>query len=45
MDVPLMATYHPAALLRSPALKRPVWDDVRELRGFLDSNGLPRREG
>jgi DNA polymerase len=45
MDVPLMATYHPAALLRSPALKRPVWDDVRGLRAFLDEHGLPRRDG
>ncbi len=45
MDVPLMATYHPAALLRSPALKRPVWDDVRELRCFLDEHGLPREDG
>lgn len=44
MGVPLMATYHPAALLRSPALKRPVWDDVRELRRFAEENGLPRRE-
>ena len=44
MEVPLMATYHPAALLRSPALKRPVWDDVRKLRSFLDENGLPRGE-
>ncbi|MFO7950699.1 MAG: uracil-DNA glycosylase [Candidatus Fermentibacteraceae bacterium] len=45
MDVPLMATYHPAALLRSPALKKPVWDDIRDLRDFLDRSGLPRREG
>jgi DNA polymerase len=45
MGVPLMATYHPAALLRSPALKRPVWDDVRELRRFAGERGLPRGEG
>jgi len=34
--VPLLATYHPAALLRTPALKRPVWEDMKKLRAFLD---------
>jgi uracil-DNA glycosylase family 4 len=34
-NVPLMVTYHPAALLRNPALKRPTWDDMREVRERL----------
>lgn len=28
----LTVTYHPAALLRNPEWKRPVWEDVQELR-------------
>lgn len=32
----LMVTYHPAALLRNPKWKRPVWDDVRKLRDRYD---------
>lgn len=27
-----MATYHPAALLRDPAKKRPVWEDIKQVR-------------
>ena len=27
--IPLVVTYHPAALLRNPNWKRPTWDDVR----------------
>ena len=34
--VPLVATYHPAALLRNPALKRPTWEDVQLLRKVYD---------
>ncbi|MEZ4388008.1 MAG: uracil-DNA glycosylase [Candidatus Krumholzibacteriia bacterium] len=37
--VPLMATYHPAALLRNPANKRDTWDDVRKLRALHDALG------
>lgn len=33
--VPLVATYHPAALLRNPAWVRPVWEDLQRLRGLL----------
>ncbi len=32
----LVATYHPAALLRNPNWKRPTWDDVRIARRLLD---------
>jgi DNA polymerase len=34
--IPLIATYHPAALLRNAELKRPTWDDVRLLRMEYD---------
>lgn len=34
--VPLIATYHPAALLRNPGLKRPTWEDVQLARKVYD---------
>lgn len=36
--IPLIVTYHPAALLRNPAWKRPTWDDVQLARRILDSS-------
>ena len=33
---PLIPTYHPAALLRSPQYKRPTWEDVQLLRRVYD---------
>lgn len=33
--VPVMPTYHPAALLRSGNLKRPVWEDMQRVRERL----------
>ena len=45
MDTPVLVTYHPAALLRSPALKRPVWEDMKRLKSFMDEAGLPRESG
>lgn len=41
--VPVVVTYHPAALLRTPALKRPVWEDMKRLRALMEQRGLPRR--
>lgn len=35
--IPLVVTYHPAALLRNPAWKRPTWEDVKLARRILDS--------
>lgn len=35
--VPVLATYHPAALLRNPHWKRDTWDDVRKLRALHDA--------
>ncbi|MBN1434780.1 uracil-DNA glycosylase [Candidatus Fermentibacterales bacterium] len=40
--IPVVVTYHPAALLRSPALKRPVWEDMKRMRDLLVELGLPR---
>ena len=36
--VPLIVTYHPAALLRNPAWKRPAWEDVQLARRIYDSS-------
>jgi uracil-DNA glycosylase len=33
---PLIATYHPAALLRNPGWKKPTWEDVKLVRRILD---------
>lgn len=35
--IPLIVTYHPAALLRNEAWKRPTWEDVKLARRILDS--------
>jgi uracil-DNA glycosylase len=35
--IPLVATYHPAALLRNDAWKRPTWEDVKFARRVLDA--------
>ena len=34
--IPLMVTYHPAALLRNPHWKRPCWEDVQKFRKLYD---------
>ncbi len=34
--IPLIATYHPAALLRNPNWKRPTWEDVQLARRIFD---------
>ena len=33
--VPLLATYHPAALLRNPGLKKDAWVDLQRVRDML----------
>lgn len=40
--VPLVVTYHPAALLRNPSWKRPTWEDVQLARRILDQAATPR---
>ncbi|SET31736.1 DNA polymerase [Oceanicella actignis] len=42
-DVPAMATFHPAYLLRRPLMKREAWRDLRALRAALD--GAPPGQG
>jgi uracil-DNA glycosylase len=37
--VPLVPTYHPAALLRNPAWVRTTWEDLQHLRQILDAAG------
>lgn len=34
--IPVIVTYHPAALLRNPGFKRPAWEDVKWLRRQYD---------
>lgn len=36
--IPLIVTYHPAALLRNEAWKRPTWEDVKLARRVLDAS-------
>jgi len=40
-SVPLVVTYHPAALLRNPSWKRPTWEDVQLARRILDRAVAP----
>lgn len=35
--IPVLATYHPAYLLRSPSQKRKAWEDLCALMNFLES--------
>ncbi len=42
--VPVMATYHPAYLLRSPEMKRPVWEDLQKVMARLGRD-VPSRKG
>lgn len=35
----LTVTYHPAALLRNPKWKRPVWEDVQQVKKLYDELG------
>jgi len=40
--IPVMPTYHPAFLLRSPQFKKPVWEDLQEVLKLLNRD-LPQR--
>lgn len=41
-QIPVMPTFHPAYLLRTPTAKRDVWKDLQEvLRRMRDSNPAP----
>jgi len=41
-DIKVIATYHPAYLLRNPSVKRAVWDDMKMLMGEMEIE-IPRR--
>lgn len=34
----ILPTYHPAALLRNPAFKKPTWEDFKRLKTILDDS-------
>jgi DNA polymerase len=36
LEIPVMATFHPSALLRDESLKRPAWEDLKALKSLLD---------
>ena len=35
--IPLMVTYHPAALLRNPNWKKPAWEDMQRVRDLYSA--------
>ena len=37
-NIPLVVTYHPAYLLRTPSDKRKAWEDLRRARALLQEN-------
>jgi DNA polymerase len=41
-DIPVMPTYHPAFLLRSPEYKRVVWEDLQEVLARMGRKPRPR---
>jgi DNA polymerase len=41
--IPIMPTYHPAFLLRSPEMKRPVWEDLQKVLARLGRTPPARR--
>ncbi len=34
--IPVRVTFHPSALLRDASLKRPAWEDLKQLRALMD---------
>ena len=37
--IPVLVTYHPAALLRTPGLKRAAWEDFKRLKTIISDDG------
>ena len=35
-DTPVLVTYHPAALLRNPQLKKSAWEDFKRLKALME---------
>lgn len=42
--IPVVVTYHPAALLRDPGLKRDTWEDIKRVNRLLGVPEVPPRE-
>jgi len=38
--IPVIVTYHPAALLRNERYKRPAWEDLQRLQQILREKGV-----
>jgi uracil-DNA glycosylase family 4 len=38
--LPLVATYHPSAVLRDTSLRAAVWEDLKLLRTILQEQGI-----
>jgi uracil-DNA glycosylase len=36
--IPLVPTFHPSGVLRNPAWRRPVWEDLKSVRNWLIDN-------
>jgi len=36
-EIPVLVTYHPAALLRNPNLKKDAWEDFKRLRDIINA--------
>ena len=39
-EIPVVVTYHPAALLRNERYKRPAWEDLQKLQKILRGKGV-----
>ena len=39
-QIKVLPTYHPAALLRNPNLKRDTWEDMKMLKSFLETGKI-----
>jgi DNA polymerase len=45
LTIPLLATYHPSALLRDESYKRPAWEDLKLLKQRLAAGRLAEPGG
>ena len=43
--IPVMPTFHPAYLLRNPAMKKPCWEDLKKVLGLLQREARAFRLG
>jgi DNA polymerase len=37
-EIPVLVTYHPAALLRNPGLKKEAWEDFKKLKSIISDD-------